>query len=102
VEQLKNRYNCGQRNNLSFWRNNTGHEIDLLLESAGQLMPVEIKSGQTFASDWLDGLRTWLAFPDNDAKSPTLIYGGEDRWREGPVQILPWREIGTLEQERGT
>ena len=51
VEQLKNRYNCGHRNNLSFRRNNTGHEIDLLLESTGQLMPVEIKSGQTFARD---------------------------------------------------
>ena len=92
-----NRYNCGQRNSLSFWRNNTGHEIYLLLESAGQFMPVEIKSGQTFARDWLEGLRKWLTFPGNDAKHPTLIYGGEDRWQEDAVQILPWREIGALE-----
>lgn len=96
LELLKNRFNHGLRNNLSFWRNNTGHEIDVLMDSGGQLMPIEIKSGQTFASDWLEGLRKWLQLAGNEAQQPTVIYGGEDRWNEGEIQILPWRRLSEL------
>lgn len=93
VELLKQRFNAGLRNNLSFWRSHTGHEIDLLIERGGSLMPVEIKSGQTFASDWLKGLQKWLSLAGNDATLPTLIYGGDNSWREGDIQILPWQKI---------
>jgi hypothetical protein len=96
LEILKGRFNRGQRNNLSFWRNNTGHEIDLLIDSGGQLMPVEIKSGQTFASDWLQGLRKWLLLAAKEAHQPKIIYGGEESWKEGEIQILPWRKISDL------
>ena len=96
VELLKARFNRGQRSHLFFWRSHTGHEIDLLIDRGGQLIPVEIKSGHTFASDWLRALEKWLEFPENDARNPTLIYGGEDRWKEGTVQVLPWREINRM------
>ena len=96
VELLKKRYNAGLRSNLSFWRSHTGHEIDLLLENGGRLTPLEIKSGQTFASDWLNGLHKWLALAEHTALTPTLIYGGEQTWSEGAVQILPWQSVHDL------
>ena len=96
LEILKARFNRGSRNNLSFWRSNTGHEIDLLMESGGQLMPVEIKSGQTFTNEWLRGLHKWLEFAGNDACQPSLIYGGEDHWDEGGIQIHSWRDVSQL------
>jgi predicted AAA+ superfamily ATPase len=99
VELLKARWNQGQRSNLYFWRTNTGQEIDLLIETAGQLTPVEIKSGHTFASDWLRGLETWLDLSD-DNSTPTLIYGGEDHWQEGTIHILPWRATDSLIPKR--
>ena len=34
-----------------FWRDQTGHEIDLLIEEGTTLFPVEIKSGATVAGD---------------------------------------------------
>jgi hypothetical protein len=99
LELLKDRFNQGLRNNLSFWRNNTGHEIDVLLESGGQLMPIEIKSGQTLASDWLEGLRKWLLLAGNEAHRPKVIYGGDDRWNEDGIEILPWHKIGDLHEQ---
>ena len=45
---------------LFFWRDRTGHEIDLLIDEAGKLFPVEIKSSQTVSGDMLDGLKWWL------------------------------------------
>jgi len=93
VEMLKKRYNRGLRNNLSFWRNNTGQEIDLLAETAGKLTPIEIKSGQTFASDWLNGMHKWLLLAGEHVSNPTLFYGGEQNWKEGDTHIRSWQSI---------
>jgi len=92
LEQLKDRYNRGLRNNLYFWRNNTGHEIDLLMDQGGQLTPVEIKSGQTFADDWLGGLKKWLLLAGGEAHAPKIIYAGDESWEEDGIRILSWRE----------
>lgn len=58
---LKKRFDRGLRNNLTFWRNNTGHETYLLTENAGQLTLIEIEVNQPLAGDWLKGLHK-LAF----------------------------------------
>lgn len=100
LEQLKNRYNRGLRNNLYFWRNNTGQEIDLLMDQGGQLTPIEIKSGQTFARDWLKGLQKWLLLAGKEAQSPTVVYAGEENWNEDGIQILPWRAVGQFRNGR--
>ena len=46
-EYQKMLYHRGLRSNAFFWRDNTGHEIDLLLEQPDSLIAVEIKSGET-------------------------------------------------------
>ncbi len=42
-----------------FWRDRTGHEVDLLIDEAGELYPVEIKSGATINSEMTRGVRWW-------------------------------------------
>jgi len=96
LEILKNRFNRGRSNNLYFWRNHTGQEIDLLADQGGQLCPIEIKSGQTFADDWLATLEKWLSLAAGNAHHPKVIYGGEESWKEGSVEILPWRAVAGL------
>jgi hypothetical protein len=44
---------------LFFWRDRTGHEIDLVIDDAGRLFPVEIKSAQTLSGGMLDSLLWW-------------------------------------------
>jgi predicted AAA+ superfamily ATPase len=34
-----------------FWRDSTGHEVDILMDLGDRLVPVEVKSGQTVAAD---------------------------------------------------
>lgn len=98
VELLKSRLNKGFRSNLFFWRNNTGLEVDLLADSAGKLMPVEIKSGATIATDWFKGLDNWLELAGNEAVHPRLIYGGDQSWAEGTVGVIPWRKIADVSE----
>jgi len=101
-ELLKGRYNRALISNLYFWRDNTGNEIDLLLERGEQLQPVEIKSGQTITRDHLADLRRWseLAIRHESAVStPYLMYGGTDTQHHSGVEITPWRDIAALVNE---
>lgn len=50
-ELVKQRFNAGQPTDLYFWRDNVGHDVDMLYETPHGLQSVEIKSGSTFASD---------------------------------------------------
>ena len=42
---------------LFFWRDPTGHEVDLLVDESSNLHPVEMKSGQTMDSGSAAGIR---------------------------------------------
>jgi uncharacterized protein len=55
-EYIKARFHQGLPLNLFFWRDNTGHEIDLLLEEGDGMKAVEIKSGVTINEDFFKGL----------------------------------------------
>jgi hypothetical protein len=41
--------NAGESPPLYFWRDRTGHEVDIVLDFGRELLPVEIKSGETIA-----------------------------------------------------
>ncbi|MBI4880306.1 MAG: ATP-binding protein [Planctomycetes bacterium] len=75
-ELLKNYLHRGEEPRLFFWRDSTGHEVDVLIEEGRDLIPVEIKSGQTIASDFLSGLRRWLELAGRPKGPAALFYGG--------------------------
>jgi len=55
-EFLKDRYNRVKNNNLYFFRDNVGNEVDLILDYGHHLYSTEIKSSATFNYDFLKGL----------------------------------------------
>lgn len=75
---------------LFFWRDRTGHEIDLLIEEADKLFPVEIKSSQTVSGDMLDGLQWWLSLSGQPAQSATLVYAGGEAFTRARISVRPW------------
>jgi predicted AAA+ superfamily ATPase len=99
VELVKGRFNRGRKNNLHFWRDNTGLEVDLVAEQADGLRPIEIKSGATLASDWLAPMRRWLSLAGDETVDPTLVYGGKAGWNEAGIAILPWTDVASLASE---
>lgn len=93
-ELIKQRFNTGQPADLYFWRDSSGNEIDVVYETADGLQPVEIKSGSTFAADWLDGVKKWQKFSaDNPSRKPILIYGGEDSHEREACCLSGWRDV---------
>jgi len=91
-EQFKKRLNAGQPLDLYFWRDHAGLEVDLVWEDTQGLHALEIKSGSTFASDWPDALRKWMAFAGDNATS-NLIYGGTSSYERQGLRVWGWQQV---------
>jgi predicted AAA+ superfamily ATPase len=73
-----------------FWRDQGGHEVDLLVEEGTELRPVELKSGQTFSPSMLDTLGWWCRLSGESPDRATLVYGGNDSWELQGIKVRPW------------
>lgn len=78
---------------LYFWRDRTGHEVDLLIEEADTLYPVEIKSGETIGTTMTGGVRWWCDQAGISPAGATVIYGGTDSQTRNQVIIRPWCSV---------
>ena len=75
---------------LSFWRDATGHEIDVLIDAGERIIPVEVKSGQTIAGDAVDPLTWWTSIPSNPNEGGVLVHGGNETFDFKGFRVLPW------------
>ena len=80
---------------LYFWRNKTGHEIDVIYDKGDQLIPFEIKSGATFQDDFLKTLNYWNKLYGQPTESH-LIMGGDLNMDYKGCHIRSWKSIGNL------
>jgi predicted AAA+ superfamily ATPase len=90
AELMKNFTNAGLEPDISFWRDSAGHEIDVLLEQGGGIVPIEIKSGQTIASDFFSGLEYWRCLVGDPKAAAALIYGGDRSYERRGIAICSW------------
>lgn len=99
VELLKQRFNRGLKSNLSFWRDNVGHEVDLLMQNGDTLTPVEIKAGQTVTSDYFKGLEFWEKI--NPGSNRFIVYAGYNKQKRSKgIEILPFYSITGLNTKK--
>ncbi len=89
-EVLKAFVHSGEVPAMGFFRDATGHEVDLLVETRTPPVAVEIKSGRTVAGDFLDGLRYWRTLKGNAGGGAALVYGGDQAARRDDVAVRPW------------
>ena len=92
-ELYKKRLNAGLPIDLFFWRDNTGNEVDLIVENEKGLQPIEIKSGSTYASDWSQGLKKWQFLAQNSSLEPAILYGGESNFEREGLKVWGWRDV---------
>jgi hypothetical protein len=83
---------------LSFFRDQKGHECDLVIEQGHRLVAVEIKSGQTVASDVFAALSRVLddlrAGPGGTVPiAPVVIHAGSDSLARTAAHQLSWQDI---------
>ena len=101
-EMIKYRYNQALGSNLYFWRDHKGQEVDVIIEQANTLLPVEIKSGQTVARDFFDGLKKFQKIAGKESGQGTLIYGGAKSHTREEFNVIGWQDIENIEKDLGT
>jgi predicted AAA+ superfamily ATPase len=79
-----------------FWRDNTGNEIDLLVDQGTKLNAIEIKSGMTLNQSFFGGLKKFRKFSGINEKSCFLVYGGDQDMPRKDARVVQWRNIYKL------
>ena len=75
---------------LFFWRDATGHEIDILIDAGDRLIPVEVKSGRTVTPGATGQLAWWTALPGNPNRGGVLVHGGDADYTLRGFRVAPW------------
>lgn len=93
-ELTKNKLNVGEKPSFYFWRDSTGHEIDLLSDEGMIHRAVEIKSGQTVQPSFFDGLDFYTNLPHTtEVVRPYLVYGGNQPQERTKAQVITWQTL---------
>jgi len=91
AELVKSRTNLGEPINLYYWRDKTGYEVDVIIDEAGVLHPLEIKSGKTIVPAYFKSIHYWMTL--SESKTGTVLYAGDlSQNRSSGVKVLNWRE----------
>jgi predicted AAA+ superfamily ATPase len=94
-ELIKIRFNKGLDSNIYFYHDSHHNEIDIIIKHGNRLQPVEIKSAQTFHSEFLKQFKHFnKTYPDKTI-NPVLIYDGEMQQKVQDVEIINFRNIET-------
>lgn len=94
-ELLKSRFNSGKTDNLYFFRDNVGNEVDLVVNQGLTVNQIEIKSGQTVSKDFFKGLKYFRKInPEID--KDYVVYGGDRSHLENTIHVTSWRDIENI------
>jgi predicted AAA+ superfamily ATPase len=96
LEILKLRLNHGLPPHLYFWRDHTGHEIDIIGDWGGHIHAMEVKSGETLQDPYIKTLRYFMRLSQQKSKeavSGYLIYTGNQEGFYKDIILTPVNKI---------
>lgn len=91
-EQVKRQSFSSKSGSLFYWRDKTGHEVDLLIEKAESIFPIEIKSASTINTDFFTNLNYYKSL--SGVKESALLYAGNaTQNRSDRTRVMNWRRF---------
>lgn len=99
MELVKTRHNCGLDPNLYFYRDHHQNEVDVVFKSGNALIPIEIKSAQTFHADFLKGLQYFTKVLPAKADQGYLIYDGSIEQQIGQFKVINLKKAAGIFKE---
>jgi uncharacterized protein len=98
LELIKIKMNQGKEPRLYYYRDSHGHEIDVIVKHHRQLIPVEIKSSETFNNALLKNIKKYQTLVGDRARTGFLIYAGEQEQQIDNIHVLNYRHTGKIYQ----
>lgn len=95
IDLLKQRLNNGSQDNLYYWRDKTGNELDVLLDTATSVTAIEIKAGATMNADYQKGLLYFKNIVNDKKVIKTIVCytGSATQKRSTGVEVKPWEKV---------
>ncbi len=93
LELMKYRFNQGKDSNLYFYRDNHQNELDVVIKYGHELIPIEIKSAQTFHTSFLKNLKFYKKILQDRVPVGYLIYNGVNEQVIGDFSVLHYPNI---------
>lgn len=87
-EFVKRSYNNGDNPEITFWRDSTGNEVDLLQYIDGKQNAYEIKSGATFSPDFFKGISKWARLSGATPEQCFAIYNGDTNIKTSNGEVI--------------
>jgi hypothetical protein len=95
-EFIKGFLHNGKEPQLTFWRDSTGNEVDLLISEKGRQKAYEIKSGATYSSDDFKGIRVWAKLSGAKAEDCHVIYNGDRHFSTSFGEVISLHTEGIV------
>jgi predicted AAA+ superfamily ATPase len=94
-EIKKNRFNMAQNDELFYFRDSTGNEVDLICKNENGPLAIEIKSGKSSDNSQFKALKYWQKLqPESQA---ILLYGGKkSEMISDNLSLTSWMEVAAL------
>ncbi len=90
-------YNQGLQAPCYFWRDKNGDiEVDCLIAKGDHFVPIEIKSGEMYNSNYFNALKKWNLIAEHPQENSYVVYGGDKLFSGEQGNLIPWSKAGQL------
>lgn len=93
AECVKRMSHKNQLNDIWFWRDSAGHEVDLIVQNGPEQHLFEFKATKTIMPDLFKGMMYYENL-NNKQMSKTLVYAGNETQKRTYGNILSWKTFG--------
>lgn len=90
---IKDDFNEGKDPDISYWRDSTGNEIDLITIKGLNVQAYEIKSGATFNKEFFKNLDLWGNLANLPHQNLNVIYTGEETMQTSYGNLLSFHTL---------
>lgn len=90
LELKKYQLNKGADTNLYYYRDQLKNEVDFIFKKGRELIPIEVKSSQTYHYEFTDKIRFFQSLVKDRSPSGFLIYAGSNEQLVQGVQVLSY------------
>lgn len=96
IEMMKLRLNQGLEPNLYYYRDSHKNEVDLIYKQGSQLVPIEIKSSQTFNPYYLKNLNFFKKLVNERMNKGFLIYSGDFEQSMKEFKLINFKNLADV------
>ena len=93
AEYAKQNFHQNNFDEFWFWRDASGHEVDLIRQDDFMFNIIEIKSTSTIMQNLFKGIEYFESLAKDNVKSKTLVYAGLENQKRTNTQVVSWYNL---------